>query len=166
MEKKRGYEHSTQATTTNDDNDDDNEKAYFNMAMIANTSELHLYSSLAIMVFESFGSSGNSAMRRPNLVNWLEKQANKTSATQWQQQTQRSSPAVVERAQRVQLFERADQRLGRRRIHKVKIDQVVDAKRFQQQHGVAKVGALNLRHGVFIQFVFVRPRLSHTHAHK
>eukprot|EP00968_Pinguiococcus_pyrenoidosus_P020566 scaffold2448_cov250-Pinguiococcus_pyrenoidosus.AAC.17 len=66
--------------------------------------------------------------------------------------------SVIQRAQRVQLLESADQRLGGRRVHEVEVEQIVDAQALQQQHDVAHVRSLNLRHGLRLQLVLVRPR--------
>ena len=46
-------------------------------------------------------------------------------------------PAVVERPQRVQLLQGAQQGLRRRRVHEVEAHQVVDAQALQHQHHVA-----------------------------
>ena len=43
---------------------------------------------------------------------------------------------VVEGAEGVQLLQRQHQRLVRRRIHEIKVNQVVDAQGLQQQHYV------------------------------
>ena len=60
---------------------------------------------------------------------------------------------VVERAQSVELLERADERLGRRRVHEIEVDEVVDAERFEHEHHRAEVGALDLRNRVLVQLV-------------
>mmetsp|Transcript_38970 Transcript_38970/g.96642 ORF Transcript_38970/g.96642 Transcript_38970/m.96642 type:complete len:253 (+) Transcript_38970:657-1415(+) len=61
--------------------------------------------------------------------------------------------AVVERAERVELLERADERLRGRRVHEVEMQQVVDAEALEQQHHVAQVGALDLGDHVVLQLV-------------
>jgi hypothetical protein len=52
---------------------------------------------------------------------------------------------VVERAEIVERLERAHHRLGRRRVHEVKVHEVVDAQLLQLQHDGGEVGAQNLR---------------------
>ena len=54
-----------------------------------------------------------------------------------------SLPVVVKRAQVVEQLEGAHERLGRRRVHKVKVHQVVNAKLLQLQHHRAEVGPEN-----------------------
>ena len=44
----------------------------------------------------------------------------------------------------------------RRRIHKVKLQQILHAKRFEEKHSVCKIGTLDLRNRVFEQFIAVR----------
>ena len=65
---------------------------------------------------------------------------------------------MVERAERVQLLERQHERLVRRRVHEVEVQQVVDAERLQQEDDVAEVRPLDLGHGVLLELVRVRPR--------
>jgi len=45
----------------------------------------------------------------------------------------------------------------RGRIQEIEVDQIVDAERLEQKHHVAQIDALDLRHRVLLQFVFVRP---------
>lgn len=44
---------------------------------------------------------------------------------------------VVQGPERVQLLQRAEQRLCRRRVHEVKVHEVVDAQRLQHEHYIA-----------------------------
>lgn len=58
----------------------------------------------------------------------------------------REQPLVVQRPERVQLLQRGDQRLHRGRVHKVEVQQVVDAHCLQNQHRVRQIGPLYLGH--------------------
>mmetsp|Transcript_56637 Transcript_56637/g.123121 ORF Transcript_56637/g.123121 Transcript_56637/m.123121 type:complete len:454 (-) Transcript_56637:502-1863(-) len=55
-------------------------------------------------------------------------------------------PLLVQRPQRIQRLHRHDQRLDGRGVHKVKVDDVVDAHGLEREHRVAEVGPLDLRH--------------------
>jgi hypothetical protein len=44
-----------------------------------------------------------------------------------------------------------------RRIEKVKVDEIIDAERLEEQDHVAKVHPLNLRNGIVLQLVLIRP---------
>mmetsp|Transcript_2909 Transcript_2909/g.8721 ORF Transcript_2909/g.8721 Transcript_2909/m.8721 type:complete len:305 (-) Transcript_2909:913-1827(-) len=68
----------------------------------------------------------------------------------------REEAFVVERRERVEALHGGDERLHRRRVHKVKVEQVVDAHRLHLQHGVAQIGALDLGHGRGQHLVLVR----------
>ncbi|KAF4506091.1 hypothetical protein G6O67_006210 [Ophiocordyceps sinensis] len=57
----------------------------------------------------------------------------------------RQQPLVVERAQRVQLLERRQHRVDGRRVHKVKVQQVVDAHGLEHEDRVCQVLPLNVR---------------------
>ena len=63
---------------------------------------------------------------------------------------------VVERAEGVQLLESDDERLVRRRIHVVEVNEVVDAQALEQQHHVAQIGALYLGYRVVVELLLVR----------
>ena len=41
---------------------------------------------------------------------------------------------VVQRAESIQLLKRSDERLGRRRVHKVKVDEIINAKRLEKEN--------------------------------
>lgn len=69
----------------------------------------------------------------------------------------RQLPLIVQRTQRVQVLQRADQRLGGGRVHKVKLDQVVDAQTLQEEHNRVQVGPLDLGRRVFVELVLVGP---------
>ena len=64
---------------------------------------------------------------------------------------------VVEAAEGVEQLERTHERVGRRRIEKVKIVDVVDADGLEQQHDVCEIGALDLGRRVRIHLVLKRP---------
>jgi hypothetical protein len=145
------------------------------MAQMVAISSLQPKVSLASSVLPSWGSSGNSGMRRPSLVSSpaaraqagrqrvtppLHARGLQASASQpwpaaarkpsahrqhaaqvrqqgraWQATLLRGARAaslrtlVVQRAQRVELLQRPQQRDRRRRVHEVKVDEVVDAQR-------------------------------------
>mmetsp|Transcript_2661 Transcript_2661/g.9436 ORF Transcript_2661/g.9436 Transcript_2661/m.9436 type:complete len:429 (+) Transcript_2661:131-1417(+) len=65
----------------------------------------------------------------------------------------RQEALVVEGAQRVQVLEGGDEGGGRRRVHELEVQQVVDAERLERQHGVGQVGALHLGHRRGVHFV-------------
>ena len=69
----------------------------------------------------------------------------------------RELAAVVQGAQRVEHLERANERLGGRRVHKVEVNEVVDPERFEHQHDGAQIRALDLRDRVVLELVEVRP---------
>lgn len=56
---------------------------------------------------------------------------------------------------RPHLLERTDQRLGRRRIHELEVQEVVDTQALEHEDNVAHVGALNLRHRVVLQLMLI-----------
>ena len=62
---------------------------------------------------------------------------------------------VLQGAQRPQLEHRVQHILLRWGIHKMKLEQVLDAQRFQQQDHIGQVGALDFRKGCDQHFVFV-----------
>ena len=51
---------------------------------------------------------------------------------------------MVECPKGIELLEGEDECLRRGRVHEVKVDEVVDAKRLEQENHVAEVGPLNL----------------------
>ena len=53
---------------------------------------------------------------------------------------------MVECPQGVELLQCQDERLRRRGVHEIEVDEVVDAQTLQQQHHIAQVGALDLRY--------------------
>ena len=59
----------------------------------------------------------------------------------------REQTLLVERAQVVQLLQRADQGLRRRRVHEVEVQQIVDPHRLERERRRPQVRALDLRHG-------------------
>ena len=65
---------------------------------------------------------------------------------------------VVERSKRVELLQTGDECFRWGRIHKVKVDEVVDAQRLEHQHHACQVGALDLRYSVLVQLVLEAPR--------
>ena len=69
----------------------------------------------------------------------------------------REQALVVERAERVQLLERRDERGHRRRVHEVEREQVVDAHRLQREHRARQVRPLDLGHVRRQHLVAVRP---------
>jgi hypothetical protein len=62
---------------------------------------------------------------------------------------------VVERAQRVQEIQRANEGIPRRRVEKVEPDEVVDTEGFEHQDDGAEVRTLDLGNGVLVEFVRV-----------
>mmetsp|Transcript_27535 Transcript_27535/g.59266 ORF Transcript_27535/g.59266 Transcript_27535/m.59266 type:complete len:276 (+) Transcript_27535:374-1201(+) len=58
----------------------------------------------------------------------------------------REEAFLVERVQREEALHGHHERLHGRRVHEVKVQQVVDAHRLHLQHGIAQVGALDLRY--------------------
>lgn len=72
--------------------------------------------------------------------------------------------SVIERAQCVEHLEGANERLGRRRIEKVKVNEIVDPERLEQQNDVPEVRPLDLRDRVVLQLVLIGPRREQTEA--
>ena len=66
-------------------------------------------------------------------------------------------PAVVERAQGVELLERSDEGFGGWRVHKIEMNKVVDPERLEHEDDGAEVGALDLGDRVVLQLVQVGP---------
>mmetsp|Transcript_1213 Transcript_1213/g.2993 ORF Transcript_1213/g.2993 Transcript_1213/m.2993 type:complete len:328 (-) Transcript_1213:214-1197(-) len=73
-------------------------------------------------------------------------------------------PSVVEGAKRVELLQGAYQCLGRGRVHKIEVDEVIDPQGFEHEHNGAQIGALDLRDRVVFQLVEVRPPRVHSEA--
>mmetsp|Transcript_24293 Transcript_24293/g.76457 ORF Transcript_24293/g.76457 Transcript_24293/m.76457 type:complete len:388 (-) Transcript_24293:519-1682(-) len=69
----------------------------------------------------------------------------------------RERARVVERAQNPELVHAVEDVVLRRRVHEVELQQVLDAQGLEQQHHVAEVGALDLRHRVLQHLVPVLP---------
>ena len=63
---------------------------------------------------------------------------------------------MIQRSERVQVFQRLDQRLGRRRIEEIEIEQVVDSEGFQHQDDVPQVGSLDFGDRIGQELVVVR----------
>ena len=77
----------------------------------------------------------------------------------------REKTIIVERRQLVEAVERREHRLGGGRVHKVEIEQIVYAHRFELKQRVRKICSLNLRHGRRQHFVAenvcLRAKISH-----
>ena len=52
---------------------------------------------------------------------------------------------VIQRTEGVELLQRHDQRLSRRRVHEIEVDQVVNAQTFQHEHNIAEICSLDLK---------------------
>mmetsp|Transcript_13272 Transcript_13272/g.27211 ORF Transcript_13272/g.27211 Transcript_13272/m.27211 type:complete len:389 (-) Transcript_13272:336-1502(-) len=66
-------------------------------------------------------------------------------------------PCVVERTEHPELVQRALQRGLRGRTHEIKVQQVLHPKTLEQQHDIAKIRPLYLRHGVLHKLVLELP---------
>mmetsp|Transcript_15244 Transcript_15244/g.32018 ORF Transcript_15244/g.32018 Transcript_15244/m.32018 type:complete len:437 (-) Transcript_15244:1676-2986(-) len=71
---------------------------------------------------------------------------------------------VVQGAQRVELLQRLDERLRGRRVHEVKVKEVIDANGLQHEDHVPEIRPLDLRSVVVVELVLERPLRVETEA--
>ena len=77
----------------------------------------------AVSIFDIMGSTGNSAILRPS---YGERQIKVTSSYSSSSTNLGEFPHVVEGPQSIELLQSENECLGRRRVHEIKMDEVVD----------------------------------------